>query len=267
LTAIDALALYSSLVSFDWNFTSTFSDYSPGAPGAGKGTLSTYLAQEYSMMHYSVGDSLRNWMRGNRDAPLATQIRNKLDNQGFLSSEDLNPFLKEAIMVALNHEKQKYRGIIIDGFPRCIEQLESFDSWPFQDSLPLAPSSDGQVTTSAKPDIVLSLRTSKHSAKARYLSRGRDDNDSEDKFEKRFAEYERETTIVAEVYRRWGILVDVRINRVAQHILQANKRQINVDGTKDDNIAALGKSLERSKVWHNMIVEGSSGASFLVQDV
>jgi UMP-CMP kinase len=176
-----------------------------------------HLAREYRMVHYSVGDSLRSWMRENRDTSLAAQIRNKLDNQGFLSSKELNPFLGEAIKAAFSHEEPRYTGIIIDGFPRCIEQLESFDTWPFQDTLPLAPRSDGYVTMAAKPDIVFSFRVSKHIAKARYLGRGRDANDSEEKFERRFEEYERETSLVEEEYRRRGSLLEVSISYYTQN--------------------------------------------------
>jgi UMP-CMP kinase len=166
-------------------------------------------------MHYSVGDSLRSWMRENRATTLAVEIQNRLDNQGFLISEDLNPFLFGAIMDAVNHDSPKYRGIVIDGFPRCTEQLESFDTWPFQDKLPLAPGGDGQMRTNAKPDMVLSLEVTKRNAKARYLSRGRDDNDCEEKFEKRFAEYTLETSLVEEVYRQRGILIGVGIEHPA----------------------------------------------------
>jgi adenylate kinase family enzyme len=77
--------------------------------------------------------------------------------------------------------------------------------WPFSKELPLA--SGGNNNT--KPDIVLSLRVSKHNAKARYSARARDSNDSNEKFERRFAEYEEETIPVEESYRQRGILVDV----------------------------------------------------------
>jgi UMP-CMP kinase len=204
------LRLFSLLVSYILILClEAFANHSPGAPGAGKGTLCTHLAQKFDMMHYSVGDNLRSWMRNNRDSTLAVQIQKRLDNQGFLFSQDLNSFLYGAIDEAINSNNTKCRGIIIDGFPRCTEQLLSFATWPFQDKLPLAPSSDGQVKTDAKPDIVLSLETTQSKAKARYLGRGRDDNDSEEKFEKRFAEYELETSLVGETYRRRGILITV----------------------------------------------------------
>ncbi|RYP65606.1 hypothetical protein DL771_008214 [Monosporascus sp. 5C6A] len=184
-----------------------------GPPGAGKGTLCTHLARTYNLTHYSVGDSLRSWLRGNQTTSLAVRIQDKLDNQGFLTSDDLNPFIRQAIKDALYEDEPKSRGILVDGFPRCKEQLESFNTWPFQDELPLAPSSDGRASANAKPDIVLSFQVTKQNAKARYLTRARDSNDSKEKFQRRFAEYEAETMAVEEVYRQRGVLIDVGIKQ------------------------------------------------------
>ncbi|RYP68780.1 hypothetical protein DL770_008390 [Monosporascus sp. CRB-9-2] len=141
------------------------------------------------------------------------QIQDKLDNQGFLTSDDLNPFIRQAIKDAIYQDEPKSQGILVDGFPRCAEQLESFDTWPFQDELPLAPSSDGRARANAKPDIVLTFAVTKQNAKARYLARARDSNDSEEKFERRFAEYEAETMEVEELYRQRGISIDVGIKQ------------------------------------------------------
>ncbi|OCK74403.1 adenylate kinase 1 ATP binding protein [Lepidopterella palustris CBS 459.81] len=218
-----------------------------GAPGAGKGTLCTHLAQIHNLAHYSVGDSLRSWMRENPTASLAVQIQDKLDNQGFLTSEDLNPFICQAIKDALNQGEPKLRGILVDGFPRCMEQLESFNPWPFQDELPLAPSSEGGAMANAKPDIVLLFEVTKQNAKLRYLARARDNNDSQEKFERRFAEYEMETVAVEEVYRQRSVLINVDAN-----------------GTKEENVNKVTKKLEESELWRKVIVEGSTGANFLV---
>lgn len=106
-----------------------------GAPGSGKGTICSFLATKYSLSHFSVGDSLRTWMRANRESPLAAQIQEKLDHKGFLTSADLNPFLGLAIEDAIRQDELK--GILIDGFPRCEEQLGSWAQWPFQERLPL----------------------------------------------------------------------------------------------------------------------------------
>ncbi|RYP80619.1 hypothetical protein DL769_002364 [Monosporascus sp. CRB-8-3] len=175
------------------------------------------------------------------------RIQDKLDNQGFLTSDDLNPFIHQAIKDAIYQDEPKSQGILIDGFPRCTEQLESFNTWPFQDELPLAPSSDGRARANAKPDIVLCFQVTKQNAKARYLARARDSNDSKEKFERRFAEYEAETMAVEEVYRHRGILIDVDAN-----------------GTKEENVNNVTKKLEESGLWQKIIVEGSTGAHFLV---
>lgn len=184
-------------------------DKSPGAPGAGKGTLCNHLAKAHNLTHYSIGDGLRSWMREHRGEPLALQIQDKLDNQGFLSSEDLNPFIREEIEVAIHQDGPRSQGMLIDGFPRCTEQLESFDNWPFQEELPLASNGRGEVKLHAKPDVVLAFKVAKSNARERYLGRGRDSNDSREKFERRFAEYEEETLAVEEVYRHRGVLVEV----------------------------------------------------------
>lgn len=149
-------------------------------------------------------------MRENRATPLAVEIQNKLDNQGFLSAETLNPFLYQEIINALTRGGAEAGGIIFDGFPRCTEQLESFGAWPFQNEFPLASGSNGNTRPTMSPDIVLSFEVTKQNAKSRYLSRARDSNDSSDKFEKRFREFELETKAVEDVYRQRGILIDVR---------------------------------------------------------
>ncbi|RBQ78060.1 hypothetical protein FVER53590_03446 [Fusarium verticillioides] len=207
-----------------------------GAPGAGKGTLSAYLAQKYNLVHYSVGDGLRAWMRVNRSTELAAKIQNKLDNQGFLTSEDLNPFIYREILDAINRNEPEVKGILVDGYPRCIEQLDSFGTWPYQDTVPLAAGDDGKLSLQIKPDLVLSFQITKQNAKARYLSRGRDTNDSADKFEKRFTEYELETLPVEQEYRERGILVFIDVN-----------------GTKEQNIEALTSSLQQSGFWKKVI--------------
>ncbi|KAL0261708.1 hypothetical protein SLS55_003138 [Diplodia seriata] len=216
-----------------------------GAPGAGKGTLCTHLAQAHNLTHYSVGDNLRSWMRENRTTSLAVAIQDKLDNQGFLTSADLNPFICQAVKDAIYHDQPKPQGILIDGFPRCTEQSESFDTWPFQDELPLAPSSAGAA--GAKPDVVLSFGVTKQNAEARYIARARDGNDSKEKFERRFAEYEAETMAVEDVYRRRGVLIDIDAN-----------------GTKEESVDEMTKTLGKSELWQKIIVDGSPAAHFLV---
>ncbi|KAH6953555.1 adenylate kinase 1 ATP binding protein [Fusarium avenaceum] len=214
-----------------------------GAPGAGKGTLSTYLAQRYNLYHYYVGDALRAWMRQNPTTELAIEIRNRLSNQGFVPSETLNTFIYGEIFNIIKNEPGT-AGILVDGFPRCIDQLEAFGRWPFQDTLPLAP---GDHNGLIKPDVVLDFEVTKQNAKQRYLGRARDTNDSEDKFERRFAEYGVETVPVKEAYQEQGIVISVDIN-----------------GNKEHNLEVLTKKLKESEVWKKAVVMRNSGNLFLV---
>ncbi|KAK6513060.1 hypothetical protein TWF506_009223 [Arthrobotrys conoides] len=209
-----------------------------GAPGAGKGTLCTHLATAYNLVHFSVGDSLRIWMRANRDKPLAERIQQKLQNQGFLIPEELNPFILEAIQDAMMNQ-EACNGILLDGFPRCMEQLESWNTWPFSDDLTLKGGS--------KPDVVLSFTVNKEIAKARYLARGRDGNDNEGVFEKRFAEYITETVPVENAYRKRGMLIEFDTN-----------------GTKEENVDLLTRKLEENGLWNRLMTIGDNRKSFFI---
>ncbi|KAH7166656.1 hypothetical protein DER46DRAFT_699048 [Fusarium sp. MPI-SDFR-AT-0072] len=137
---------------------------------------------------------------------------------------------------AINRNEPEVKGILVDGYPRCIEQLDSFGTWPFQDTVPLAPGDDGKISLDIKADLVLSFQITKQNASARYLSRGRDTNDNADNFEKRFKEYELETVPVEEEYRKRGILVSIDVN-----------------GTKDENIEAPTKALKQSETWQEAV--------------
>ncbi|KAF0318300.1 hypothetical protein GQ607_014426 [Colletotrichum asianum] len=208
-----------------------------GAPGSGKGTICAYLAQKFSLLHFSVGDNLRTWMLANRETPLAGRIQEKLDHQGFLTSEELNPFLCLAIENAMRRDGLK--GILIDGFPRCEEQLNSWTEWPIQDRL--------RLEGNAKPDVVLLLNVRKENAEARYLARGRDRNDSAERFTKRYAEYLNGGPPVERHYRDAGLLVEVDNN-----------------GSKEENIAGVEKTLEASPLWARAVVDHEMKSWFVV---
>ncbi|KAG6365875.1 hypothetical protein INS49_000051 [Diaporthe citri] len=207
-----------------------------GAPGSGKGTICSFLASKYSLLHFSVGDILRTWMQANCETPLAARIQEKLDHQGFLTSAELNPFLGLAIEDAIRQDELK--GILIDGFPRCEEQLNSWAQWPFQERL--------RLEGSAKPDVVLSLNVTRENAEARYLARGRDRNDTAVKFGRRFDEYLEEGRPVEHHYREAGLLVDIDNN-----------------GTREENIEGVEKILGESALWKGA-VEGQEPESFFI---
>lgn len=186
----------------------------PGAPGAGKGTLCTYLAENFNLGHYSIGDDLRRYARDYPGDPLTARIKDRLAYQGFLSSADLNFFLDKALYYALKQAVPTPRGLIFDGYPRSMDVVSSDDAW-IQTTLPKVlghfcltpPFVKGKSTP--KPDVVLFLDVAKETAKLRYLTRGRDKSDDGEKFERRYAEFEKRTEPVVEEFRKRGVLITV----------------------------------------------------------
>lgn len=170
-------------------------------------------------------------MRSNKGTDLATAIQDKLDNQGFLDSEEISPFIRRAIHTALNDPR--IHGLIIDGYPRCTQQMVSFDSWPFEDQLPRRVAG-----LSRCPDLVLAVHVDKAQALARYIGRSRDARDSVEKFQKRFAEYEVQTRPVEEIYRQRGLIIEVDAN-----------------GDPQESVAGLERKLRENSTWRSLSLE------------
>jgi len=90
-----------------------------GPPGAGKGTQCKILAQRYGLAHVSSGDILRRH-RQNGTA-LGKQAQSYMDS-GRLVPDDL-------IVTMMTEEmaQNKTAGVILDGFPRTLEQARALD--------------------------------------------------------------------------------------------------------------------------------------------
>lgn len=88
-----------------------------GAPGSGKGTLAQKLVNHH-FVQISTGDLFRKKL--SEDTPEAHQIQ-KIINKGELIPDEItNNLAREAIIDALN----KKQNIILDGYPRTIEQAK-----------------------------------------------------------------------------------------------------------------------------------------------
>ncbi|MBN2641153.1 MAG: adenylate kinase [Victivallales bacterium] len=86
-----------------------------GPPGAGKGTLSGQLLEEYSLAHISTGDILRK--------EIANQTELGIQAKDFMDKGQLVPDEVVAGMVASRlMESDCGEGFILDGFPRTLNQ-------------------------------------------------------------------------------------------------------------------------------------------------
>lgn len=92
-----------------------------GPPGAGKGTQSPRLKEEYCVCHLATGDLLRAEISSGSE--LGTEIKTVID-QGNLVSDEL--VLR---MVSDNLDRPEcHNGFLLDGFPRTIGQAEKLDT-------------------------------------------------------------------------------------------------------------------------------------------
>ncbi len=84
-----------------------------GAPGAGKGTQSKKLAEEYGIEHVTTGDALR----ANKD--METEYGTP---RSFMEAGELvpDPVVNEIVEAAL----EAADGFVLDGYPRNLEQAE-----------------------------------------------------------------------------------------------------------------------------------------------
>lgn len=91
-----------------------------GMPGAGKGTIATWLVEERGYTHVSTGDILR------REREAGTELGEKVKkimDEGKLVSDDI----MIAIIQKFLQENSKAQGIVFDGFPRTLDQARALD--------------------------------------------------------------------------------------------------------------------------------------------
>jgi len=140
-----------------------------GAPGSGKTTDAELIAKKNdSITHYSAGDMFRSEVASGSD-------RGKLIDS-FISKGEIVPIdiAIETIVSAI--KKAPTDVVIIDGYPRSIEQMNSLDSF-------LNDESDVELVN------VIEVRVSEETARDRVLGRARGADDNNEVFNNRMKVY------------------------------------------------------------------------------
>jgi len=92
-----------------------------GAPGSGKGTQAKIVAAELGLLHLSTGDLFRAAVR--ERTPLGMMVQEYLDRGELVPDSLTIAMVQEAL------ERQGLlRGVILDGFPRTLEQARALDN-------------------------------------------------------------------------------------------------------------------------------------------
>lgn len=91
-----------------------------GPPGAGKGTQSVMIAEQYNIPHISTGDILRANVKA--ETPLGVKAKSYMDKGELVPDELVMDLIKERLL-----EPDCANGFLFDGFPRTIPQAEALD--------------------------------------------------------------------------------------------------------------------------------------------
>ena len=93
-----------------------------GAPGAGKGTQATRLAEKYAIPHISTGDIFRENIK--KQTPIGVVAKSYIDKGQLVPDEVTVEIVKQRL------EKDDCKnGYLLDGFPRNIFQAEQLDKF------------------------------------------------------------------------------------------------------------------------------------------
>jgi adenylate kinase len=182
-----------------------------GPPGSGKGTQSDSLVEKYGLKHLSTGNLLRE--------EIAMQTPLGLEAKSFMDKGQLVPDEVVIGMVDSYFEKYKEaRGFLFDGFPRTVAQAKALD----------------KLLDLKKTEIamLLALEVSEDELVKRLINRGktsgRSDDTNEEVIRKRFSVYKKETTPVADHYKK-------------AHKFQSVKGE----GSVDDIFASICKLIDK----------------------
>ncbi len=92
-------------------------------PAAGKGTQSELLCKKYGFVHISTGDLIREAVKKNDE--MSTYLTAQME-AGKLVSDEIILKLLDMKLEELSNEA----GIVLDGFPRNLEQVEKAKQYP-----------------------------------------------------------------------------------------------------------------------------------------
>lgn len=157
-----------------------------GAPGSGKTTDAELIAEKNdNITHYSTGDMLR------AEVATGSQIGQELDS--YMSKGLIVP-IGVAIKTITNAIKNAPTDVIvIDGYPRSIEQLNALDEYLHVDS-------------SLELTSVIEVHVSEETARDRVLGRSRGADDNNEVFNNRMKVYTEPLVEIQEFYKAKDIL-------------------------------------------------------------
>lgn len=201
-----------------------------GAPGTGKGTVASKLATKLNIPQVSTGDIFRKAIA--EKTPVGVEAE-KYISQGMLVPDDITIRIVEERL----KDEDVQNGLILDGFPRTIEQAEALDSMLAKLNRKITLAINLETPEEEIIDRIVSRRVcSNQDCKTVYntklnppkvdgicdkcgseLIQRKDDN--EETVKNRLVEYYKQSAPIVDFYKEKGLLysseVSVKINKMA----------------------------------------------------
>lgn len=171
-----------------------------GAPGSGKTTDAEIIAKEgHDITHFSTGELLR--------LEVSSKSERGLTIEGFINKGELVPLeiVVQTIIDAI--KKSQTSRIIIDGYPRSVEQMMALDEI-------LQSSQDVGLRQ------VFEVHVSQETAKSRVLGRSRGADDNEEVFYNRMQVYTKPLQEIQEFYKQKNLLTTIDGERTIEEIVR-----------------------------------------------
>jgi len=160
-----------------------------GPPGSGKGTQASQIEREFHLVHLSTGDILRSEVK--RGSEIGKEVARIMAAGDLVPDDVIVRIVRQRLP-----ESEVGAGVLLDGFPRTLEQARALDEM-------LA--SEGH-----RVDFVVALDVPEEVLVERILHRaaieGRPD-DTREAIAERMHEYHKLTEAVLDYYRRRGVRV------------------------------------------------------------
>lgn len=212
-----------------------------GAPGSGKGTCAKILAKKTGLPHISTGDMFREQIK--KETELG-----KLANS-YISKGQLVP---DEVTIGIVKDRLTWddaqNGVILDGFPRTIEQAKKLDEILAKEgkrvdlvinlTTPKEEIIDRMLTRRVCPNCKATFNTKLHPPKVEGVCDGcggqlvqRDDDSNPDAIRRRLEIYEEKTSPLVDYYTEQGVLkteeMSVTINRMGAEVAKDMVEYIN----------------------------------------
>ncbi len=177
-----------------------------GAPGSGKTTDAELIAQKHdNIAHYSAGDMFR------AEVATGSELGRTIDK--FISAGNIVPIeiAIETIVGAI--KKAPTEVVVIDGYPRSIEQMEELDKY-------LANEPEVELVS------VIEVEVSQDVARDRVLGRARGADDNNEVFNNRMKVYTEPLEDIQKFYSERDLLAKINGERTIEEIVEEMDRFI-----------------------------------------